>query len=166
VKVMFDLTGAERSLPETLADPPQGLCEWMWAEPAGPGLYRLANSPFYAYGVSLGDVVTVALREGLPVVTAIAEHGGRTTYRVLRAETLADAVWHEEWADLEALGCVSEGDGDRLVAIDVPVEADVAAVFRLLEEGEALGFWAFEEVFFGHPARTPAVGVLHGRHHR
>jgi hypothetical protein len=166
VKVMFDLTGGARSIPEALATPPQDLCEWMWAEPAGPGLFRLSNSPFYAYGVSLGDVVSVAMREGLPVVTGIAERGGRTTYRVLRAEALADEVWDEEWAQLNTLGCVCESDGDRLVAIDVPAETDVAAVFRLLEEGENLGFWAFEEVWFGHPSVPASVGARHGHHHR
>src|SRR5205823_3345161 len=127
------------SLPETLADPPQDLCEWMWAEPAAPGLYRLANTPFYAYGVSLGDVVRVAMREGLPTVEAIAERGGRSTYRLIKSSALADEVWEEEWSEFKALGCSSEGDGDGLVAIDVPAETNIVAVFRLLEEGEAMG---------------------------
>lgn len=166
VKVMFDLTGGDRSLNETLADPPQDLSEWMWAEPAGPGLFRLANSPFYAYGVSLGDVVRVASRDGLPTVDAIVERGGRSTYRLIRSEALADEVWNEEWALLDQLGCMHEGDGERLVAIDVPADADVVAVFRLLEEGENLGFWVFEEVWFGHPAIPATVDAKHGHHHR
>src|SRR5262249_37228317 len=89
VEVVFDLTGGERSLPETLGDPPQDLCEWMWAEPAGAGLFRLSNTPFYAYGVSLGDVVSVSQVDGLPVVDHIAERGGRSTYRLIKAASLA-----------------------------------------------------------------------------
>ncbi|HWA62113.1 MAG TPA: DUF4265 domain-containing protein [Caulobacteraceae bacterium] len=167
IKVMFDLTGSEASLPETLAEPPQRLCEWMWAEPVGPGLARLCNSPFYAYGVSFGDTVAFGSERGEFVASRIAVRGGHSTYRLQRAEGLIEEVWSEEWADLQALGCSCEGDGERLVAIDVPPAADAEAVYRLLEEGENIGLWTFEEAHLGHPAAAPPVAARpHHRHQR
>jgi hypothetical protein len=58
---------------------------------------------------------------------------------------------------LEDLGCTFEGSdaGERrLYSIDVPPEADIEAIYRLLESAEDRGEWEFEEAHFfkGHEA--------------
>jgi hypothetical protein len=57
--------------------------ETMWAEAVGPGQYRLANSPFYAFGVSFEDTV-LARREGTKLVfVETIRRGGHSTYRII-----------------------------------------------------------------------------------
>jgi hypothetical protein len=121
--------------------------EWLWAEPLGPGRYRLESVPFFAYGLSRGDVVRGGEGE-LPRMDDVERKGGHRTLRVAldpdfdleRAEvrTLTD--------ELEKLGCGIESLPPHLFALDVPPELDVAEVVRRLQapfrDGVLIWEWA------------------------
>ncbi|MGC2389174.1 MAG: DUF4265 domain-containing protein, partial [Candidatus Acidiferrum sp.] len=62
--------------------------------------------------------------------------------------TIHDDGFKQHWHGLAAQHCTFENANDSLVAVDVPPEADVTEVYRLLERGEADGIWAFEEVHY------------------
>ena len=146
VKVVFDLAQG----PFAIDEPPFG-SESVWAAPLGEGRFEIRNSLFYVYGVSWRDVVEAEVVDDCLTAVAVAERGGHSTYRVILAEAVSHATWEEEWAAFDGLGCSYEGAEGSLFAIDVPPTGDAQAVFRLLEEGENLGLWAFEEAHRGHP---------------
>jgi Domain of unknown function (DUF4265) len=125
----------------------------MWAEVAAPGQFRLRNSPFYAYGVSVDDVVNaVESEDGILEVTSVARRGGHSTYRVLlkRGETIEEEHFLAFWTPLQQLGCTYES-GSRWLSIDVPPSADTSKVCALLERGMAENVWTFEEAHRASP---------------
>jgi hypothetical protein len=63
--------------------PPHGM-EWVWATSRPDGTYELDNSPWYARGVSAGDVVEAELDDdGLLVVRRTVRESGASTLRVI-----------------------------------------------------------------------------------
>jgi len=127
--------------------------ETLWAEPLGDGLYRLRNVPILAYGFSEQDVVSTGEVEGRHVVTGVTKTGGHSTYRVFLPEAMDNARFATLFEPLNSLGCTYERANARLVGIDVPPEADIYAVYAVLEQGEAAKEWSFEEGHCGHPLR-------------
>lgn len=130
--------------------------ETMWAQPVGEDRYAIQNVPFFAYELSFDDVVRAPLVAGQRVVQEIAERGGHSTYRVflsdgVRADSEAFAV---AWKPLNDLGVTFEQANARLLAVDIPVSADIYAVYRLLEAGESSGVWDFEEGHCGHAVKS------------
>lgn len=59
--------------------------ESLWASNLGDGLYRLENSPFYAFGVSFLDTVTAIERYGRLWFDKVVLRGGHSTYRIIKA---------------------------------------------------------------------------------
>ena len=58
--------------------------ETLWADPVGPNLYRLDNSPFWAYGVSWKDVVEAHPDpDGMLRMTRVAQKSGHRTLRIV-----------------------------------------------------------------------------------
>lgn len=49
---------------------------------------------------------------------------------------------------------LNEGAFRRLLAIDVPPEADIHQVYAQLQAGESEGNWVFEGGHYGHPVRS------------
>jgi hypothetical protein len=137
--------------------------ETLWAEPligAGePAAFRLENSPCHAFGVSYQDVVRAVERDGMYEFAGVIAHSGRSTYRLV-VDQENDVFW-EWWKKLQDLGCTYEsGDcrGMRLYAVDVPAEADIHAVYAILEKGEEQKIWRFEEGHVGHPLKNSETG--------
>ena len=127
------------------------LVENMHAVLVGEDLYCLDNSPFYVYGVSFGDIVYAPMNDGRPVFSKVKEHRGHSTYRVRLPVGKSHSDFAQHWQSLEQLGCTFEGSGvsaQRLYAIDVPPSSDVAAIYKILEDGEYAGWWKFEEAHF------------------
>lgn len=124
--------------------------DWVWAEPLGSGRYRVESCPFFAYGVSRGDVVRAA-DEGAgeaPRLEDVVEKSGHRTLRVAldpRVE-LSDSPVRALLERLLELGCAHETLRPKVVAIDLPAAVDVAAVAQLLqalvENGALLWEWA------------------------
>jgi len=110
--------------------------ETLWAEPVGPDLYRLENSPFWAYGVSWLDVVEAHRdADGQLIMSRVADKSGHRTVRVIfeagadespQAEAILDGV--------VALGASYEGMNPRYLAIDIPPGVDLMNVARYLTQ--------------------------------
>ena len=124
--------------------------ERLWAEPLGNDRFRIRNSPFYAYGISLEDIVLGTEEEGQIVFRRVVIRSGHSTYRLyLRPHDLSAPSFVQAWTPLQTLGCSFE-EG-LVLAVDVPPSTDIHAAYALLEAGEAAGVWAFEEGNCGHP---------------
>ncbi len=127
--------------------------ETLWADPISYDRYRLRNIPFAALGYSFHDVVTATLVGDQLTVTGVAERGGHSTYHVLLSEPLSSDQLEPQFEPLQKLGCHYEGGGRRMLAIDVPPDADIDAVCELLAQGEQPGVWEVEEGHCGHALR-------------
>ncbi len=138
VKILFELDGDAWHGYST---------ETLWAEPVGGTRYRLRNSPFYAFGVSAEDIVFAKADSGVLRFHGVSIAAGHSTYRILRAD-VGDATFERLWRPLAELGCSYE-EG-KVLAVDVPPNADIYQVYALLEAGEESGAWEFDEGHCGH----------------
>lgn len=122
--------------------------EWLWAEPLGTDRYRVESSPFFAYGISHGDVVVAASGGAMPLLTAVERKCGHRTLRIA-----LDDGWNVDQRevrvfldDLLGLGCTYEAMPPKIVALDVPPEVDVAAAVERLQtrvhDGVLVWEWA------------------------
>lgn len=143
VEVTFDLE--DQDLPY--------VTETVWAEPLGKDLYRLRNVPYIIRGFSEQDIVTAVDDDGRLKVTGRATSGGHSAYRIYLQEDSTRVDFASAWVPLKSLGCTYERATDRVIAVDVPPEADMFAVYGLLQEGERSGKWNFEEGHCAHPLR-------------
>jgi Domain of unknown function (DUF4265) len=105
--------------------------ETLWAAPLGNGRYQLRNVPFLAYGFSEDDVVNQADNGGRLMVVGVAQRSGHSTYRVFLPQSTDEAAFASLWKPLADLGCTYERANTRLIAIDVPPETDVYAVYEV-----------------------------------
>jgi hypothetical protein len=136
-----------------------GDIETLWAMPLGGELYRLDNSPFFAYGVSWLDVVEAPPEsDGLPTVRRVAEKSGHRTVRV----RLEDARAPEAKPFLEGLnklGCTYEGCGKTLLSVNVPPRVSLDDVASYLVEAGVEWEYAdptYEELFPETAAQKPS----------
>lgn len=144
VKILFELGADDR---ENGID-----AETLWAVPLEGGLYRIDNSPFYAYGVSLGDIVRAEPANGFLAFREVHSRSGHSTYRVWiePASGIGRSEFDTCLRELERLGCSSELAREHWFAIDVPSTCNISAVYTILEDGEQRGLWWFEEAHCGH----------------
>lgn len=108
--------------------------ETLWAERVGPDLYRLDNSPFWAYGVSWRDVVEAHPEsDGMLRMTRVVEKAGHRTIRIFfEPEAITSSKAREVLDGVIALGASYEGMNPRYLAIDVPPDIDLMAVAQFL----------------------------------
>jgi hypothetical protein len=120
--------------------------EWIWAEPLGAGRFRVESPPFFAYGMSHGDVVRAEGPPDIPRVVDVERKSGHRTMRVaLDPDCSPDRSEVRGFlAGVEELGCVVEMLPPKLVAVDVPPEADVGEVVRRLEDARGRGILIWE----------------------
>jgi len=114
--------------------------ETLWAIPIGDDLYRLDNSPFYAYGVSWQDVVLAPYdeHEGFPTFRSVVERSGNRTLRIffdspVEPDNASDQVLQV----LVALGCSYEGANRRYVSINIPPVVELQRVCSYLTDRKA-----------------------------
>ncbi|WP_285644444.1 DUF4265 domain-containing protein [Lentzea sp. NBRC 102530] len=129
----------------------QGMREQLWLrETVDDGEYEICCLPFYAYGLALGDVVG---KSGSENVGTVIRKSGRRVLRIMFAEPRfqegdSRAVLREV---LDAAGLLSEWNGDRFIAIDVPdisvmqpifdsVQAEIQNGTAFWEWGDSRGF--------------------------
>lgn len=117
--------------------------EHLWAHSLGESLFVLDNTPFFARGASVGDVVLAEQSEGLNQFRRVVRPSLHSTLRViLFRQELAD----ELRSQLRQLGCKSEQSHlPGLIAVDVPEPSLLGPVRDLLESGEVAGDWTYEE---------------------
>lgn len=118
--------------------------DWLWAEPLGSDRYRIESCPFFAYGLSRDDVVYATGRP--PFIESVLEKGGHRTLRVALDgnEALASAPVQGLLGHLIELGCTHELLRPKLVAIDLPSNADLEGVMRELEREARAGRLVWE----------------------
>lgn len=137
LKVVFKLHQDEQGWP------PAG-SERLWALHVGADTARLDNVPFFVRGYALGDVVRFATdREGVHWVQEAVRYSDCCTIRIIPGpdEGLDGAL-----AAFAPYGVTGEGlPKFGMVALNVPGDVDIAAVKKLLLEGETDGRWEYEE---------------------
>jgi hypothetical protein len=113
--------------------------ETLWAVPLGGDLYRLDNSPFYAYGVSWQDVVKAESDndEMLEFVECVEKSGNRTV-RVIFEHRSDEAPAQWVLGKILELGCTFEGMQPRMVSVNIPPSVDLDEVTHLLSEMSGL----------------------------
>jgi len=121
--------------------------ESLWAYELGDHLYRLDNTPWYAMGCSLGDVVECEDRPGqLPRLVKVVQPSGNRTVRVFVPEGPSRAEVKEGvFALLQSKGCAFEAYGAEkgLIAVTIPPTADGDSLFEQLDALESAGraYW-------------------------
>ncbi|MEU6550194.1 DUF4265 domain-containing protein [Streptomyces sp. NPDC046915] len=123
-----------------------GMLEQLWLREAGEGeVYEVCCIPYYAYGLALGDVVGKGESD---TVDHLIKKSGRRVLRVLFAEPrpLVDSRAPLREA-VDAAGVLSEWNGDRHVAIDVPDISVMQPIFDSVEPEIKSGtaFWEWSD---------------------
>jgi hypothetical protein len=156
VKIFFEPPGGEEDWHTTV--------ESMWATPVekpnAPGgrVFKLDNSPWYAFGVSLDDEVCAELRhesmgEGNAAFecetlyfTKVWNHSGHSTYTLFLQNglTTESPEWSDRWTDFKAMGCSWEGMNSNLLSVDVPPGTDLDRLEELFESALAAGIFAYQ----------------------
>lgn len=134
-KVAFRLTPDEDGFPP--AD-----WEHLWADSVGENQFRLDNTPFFAYGVSYGDIVSTVREGELNVFETVVRPGGHSTVRVI----LMDKESTDDlFARVSEMGCqVETSHIPGYLAVDVPPLPLEPGLRHYLDEGEAAGLWEYE----------------------
>lgn len=133
-----------------------GGSESMWVEALSDGTFRIKNIPAWVSGVSFDDVIVSKRRDGEVWFDKVKSRGGHSTYRLAFQDPAGPQGVQPEFDALQALGCGFERISPRFIALDVPPETDVIAVYRALEDGMASGRWWFDELHYGHEAPRSA----------
>ena len=124
---------------------PPAESEGLWAQERAGGTYLLANTPFFAFGLSNGDLVHAAPDDnGVIWFSQRVQRGGSLTVRIITtnpADPMEDVVaeFASHWVSGERI------ERPRLLALDLPPGSDLASVKTLLAAGVASGRWHVEE---------------------
>ena len=106
-----------------------GDVETTWAEPLGGNLYRVDNTPFFAYRLSADDVVeALPESDGLLFFKRVVRKSGHRTVRAMLAEPSHVEPGPTLLADIQRMGCTYEGAVSKLICIDVPPAVSLDAV--------------------------------------
>ncbi len=147
VKIKFELDPNDQQERKT---------ESLWAERIGFGQFRIANSPFFLFGISAEDIVEAEEIDHTLTFKRVVSRGGHSTYRIFlqNGRTIMDSHFQIYWEPISVLGATFENADDHFVAVDIPPGIDVAAVYKLLERGEQDCIWVFEEAYYaGKPTQ-------------
>ena len=124
--------------------------ETVWASKLSDGKYRIENVPFYAKGVSHGDIVKANVEGDTLLFSEIVEKSKHSTYRIYLMPEISKERFKEVWNSLQVIGCTYEKADKNLYAVDVPPDTNIYKAYELLEKGEKEGIWDFEEGDCGH----------------
>jgi hypothetical protein len=122
--------------------PPAG-AEAVWARATNDDLYVIDNIPFFAQGVSMGDVVAVVPGDsGQLEFDRVVESSGHSTIRVVVYDPSNVSSLRE---GMRILGCESElSHIPTLVAFDLPPQVEYRAVRVFLDDGFSRSQWDYE----------------------
>jgi hypothetical protein len=113
-----------------------GFTETLWAVrvEAGENVFRLDNSPFYAYRVSAEDIIEgTPVAEGLYEFVRVVERSGNRTVRLMFGEAKADSAAGRVVLDgLRELGCSYEGMFNKFISVTVPPDVRLEEVVEYL----------------------------------
>jgi hypothetical protein len=135
--------------------------ESVWARALGGDLYEVDNVPFHAYGINWKDVVRAVAPDAgsKPRVVEVVKPGGHRTLRFFFSKDLADEEQGAFLARIRELGADIERADARLVAVDVPPEADYNNTCDLLALLERDGVLEYETCELRVPGRFDLDGT-------
>ncbi|WP_448316780.1 DUF4265 domain-containing protein [Streptomyces sp. CO7] len=122
--------------------------ESLWAVDLGHGTVRLDNTPFFVRGVAGGDIVRVQQGDdGVLWAGETVQASQNCTIRLIVLKDEGSATARQSVLEVfHRLGTTGEGiERFRMVALDVPPQADLPRIRELLEHGETEGWWHWEE---------------------
>ncbi|MGC2745539.1 MAG: DUF4265 domain-containing protein [Candidatus Angelobacter sp.] len=132
-------------------DYPPADWEWMWAKRVGGSTVRLDNIPFFAKGISSGDVVMAEQTDKGLIFKKLHQPSGHSTVRVVvyrenRDDGELAKVVSDIRRSLEGLGSKTElSHLPNLIAVDVPPNVEYESVSTFLSEKERDGILEYEE---------------------
>ena len=130
---------------EKMIFPLEDLVESIWVTKSGSDYYIVDNIPFFAHEVSLGDYVFGELNDlNQLVFSGMKKKSGNSTYRIYVFDGI-DSIDRKFFKALKKLGCVTEGNGKSLLAINLPNGDDYSILIELLKSGMEDGKWEYEE---------------------
>jgi hypothetical protein len=141
VKICFRLATDEDGWPPASV-------ESLWAVDLGDGTARVDNTPWFVRGVAAGDIVRVETDgEGVRWACETVRASENCTLRLIVLKDGGSVAARQSVLDtFHRLGTTGEGiEQFGMVALDVPPDADLTRIRRLLEHGEAVGWWHWEE---------------------
>ncbi|MEV4968620.1 DUF4265 domain-containing protein [Streptomyces sp. NPDC024062] len=127
---------------------PPASVENLWAIDLGNGTVRLDNTPWFVRGVARGDVIRVESDEdGVRWAGETVQESENCTIRLIVMKDGGSAAARQSVLEVfHRLGTTGEGiEQYRMVALDVPPDADLPGIRRLLEHGVAEEWWHWEE---------------------
>ncbi|MFG2425518.1 DUF4265 domain-containing protein [Streptomyces sp. NPDC048448] len=127
---------------------PPASVESLWAVGLGDGSVRLDNTPWFVRGVASGDIIRVEPdEEGVRWAGETVRASEHCTIRLIVLKDGGSAAARQTVLKaLHRLGTTGEGiEQFRMVALDVPPDADLPRIRKLLEHGEGEGSWHWEE---------------------
>lgn len=132
VKVLFEIENEDGTIE----------IESIWTIPT-PNGHRIDNVPFYAKGLAYNDEISAALdADGMLHFVELLTPSGHSTVRLWFAkESDVQSVRDK----LRTMGCPSELDHSRLVAVDIPPIVSYSRVRDYLERQEFAGVFEYEE---------------------
>ena len=114
--------------------------ETMWAVEHGDGFYKLDNTPYYAYGVSYGDVIKAESNAdgSLSFSVIEAKSGNRTLRIIFDAEEVHNGTSETILSYLDAMACAYEGADASYYAISAPADTELSEVIDHLNDNEIM----------------------------
>jgi hypothetical protein len=123
--------------------------ESLWGYETQDGYYCIDNIPFYAKGVSSGDVVAVVPNEGQLKFERVVRPSGNSVVRLYVSDVSDMQATRDSFREL---GCESElHSNPKFIAVEVPSEVPGDPVDKLLEDGAKSGRWEYEWGVLRHP---------------
>ena len=125
----------EPDLVKVVLTGPDGEVETLWARPVGENLFELDNTPWYAYGVSLKDVIEARRPDpnAFPeFIRVVKKSGYRTVRLILEPAADKDSASQAILDRLVQLGCSYEGANHIYISIDIPPEVDLERIRQFL----------------------------------
>ncbi len=111
-----------------------------WAVPYGrDNCYKLLNLPFYAYGISWGDIVETrpCAETGRPIFVRVVEKSGHQLVRVIFDPPVDESDDNQAHLDeLVDLGCSYDGANPAYICIDIPPGILLSEITNYLTEHE------------------------------
>jgi hypothetical protein len=137
-KVVFKLEKDENGYPP--AD-----WEGLWAKKIEENLYELDNVPFFARGISTGDIVVAEKEEGGEgrlLFRRVHRPSGHSTLRVVFFDKTMLLPLRDR---LSAIGCSTElSHLPNLISVDIPPGVPLDQITDILKPGEEEK-WSYEE---------------------
>lgn len=127
--------------------------ETLWAVALGNNLFRLDNSPFYAYRVSWQDILeaTEEAEDFYEFVRVVEKSGNRTVRIIFQNFSGNDERGKQILSDIKNLGCSYEGANSKLISINIPSTVSFESVVNYLSEQKDLNCEyadpSYEELF-------------------